>query len=1359
MEIPSRSDGSSMERLTERSVGGQSISKESEDELQDYNRSLSLQGDSCVNCNQTVKVYLRLKPGSDNYENSDMYTITNSTTLLTKLSTAEGAGGCQKRGKHFENPTRRFTFARTFGPECSQAQLFDQAVKQQMVDFLTGQSSTVMNYGTINAGKSYTMLGTLASPGIIPRGIKLTFSTLNCTLFPWYKPSPLNGAIGLVESERIHETELRRKFIADAIDKTQWITAFESFQTSGIEGNEIFQDALYSVWVSFGEIYNETAYDLLAENESKHLPLTMVTDKHGSTFIKGLRMISATTDMEAYKIFMIGQSRLKVASTMTNPKSSRSQAIFTIRLLKYFNDFSPDEVEISSMNFCDLPGFGQSRRTLNIGKRLKEAQNINSSLLVLGRCLKAVLNSQMSRENGEICAPFRESKLTRLFQKALSGKEFISFIVNLNPTSDLHADNQSVLSFCNIAKKIAINPSMDLRKSTVSEINFQSSHTTIGKLDKAKDEITEKSCISERTGYAKLKGENEMLKKEVANLKNSMFSRELEVRQEMVQSCTEVIKELEAEWRSHAKEVEKHQENLLKWSVNQVEDFYKERISNINQRKRRRTENGKENEEDKATIEELEIENAQLISKILGHKETIRELTKDSTKIETEKNQSNFENSLLRKELKDLQKFIESSQDEGCDGENSECLTDQLKNLINTKDDKIKTLKKSLDQSKEEYVRISAEVIRAEMDLLGSKKVLSENSTKVKNLEDKVSEKSNYIGMLQSQLNVQRKQLIDSEIEIQEFQDKLNKSELKVSILSRRVEKFENSDYALSAYANAKGDDSLLENDLNQSDSKLLLKESRSEDNSKNDSGIIVNRESESQRSTCTTNSIKSESDDKGSQTIGLDQETKKGILEELESLQQQHETLKVKRVQEIQKTNELHEELEFFKKAANVHERNTDTFMVQAKEYELKYREASKDLEARSREYENVIRELREKLEISQESENRTSRCLEEYLEKSDSLGSQLSVAYGELERASVKCFTQHVPKIDKLEKECLSKSQKIIQLEERIVELEKDQVKLVVINDRLKDLDELFERSNRDKMNSLEEINRRKEFQLFLEEKLEEFKKRIDEREQEIASLQEKLQFIVKELIRSEDDRRTIERDSRREIGKLRAHLLALEKNAAFLNAIHQEDECRRNEVDGLKILLQEKDREMNLLKKHRDKTIRRYESLVRHLQGNVERCKQESMRTRKVQQKKLPFYKQCQFSESKYVKEDSSIRSSASLQTIDTSTPRGWRKFSRKRESFIENSKPQEVKRKSDLEIISGEYRIPERNEDSSAITVSTTDESLDEYHRITRWMEIRRSNGKTKYLVQKNEVCIDVEPDDDFQKVPNAEFYQR
>lgn len=100
---------------------------------------------------QTIKVFLRMKPFPCKMklsaEQADAYSIINSTTLLTKMPSLDNNASCLKKIKTSDVVCRNFMFTQTFGPETSQLQLFEEAVKPQILDFLAGKNSVVMSYG------------------------------------------------------------------------------------------------------------------------------------------------------------------------------------------------------------------------------------------------------------------------------------------------------------------------------------------------------------------------------------------------------------------------------------------------------------------------------------------------------------------------------------------------------------------------------------------------------------------------------------------------------------------------------------------------------------------------------------------------------------------------------------------------------------------------------------------------------------------------------------------------------------------------------------------------------------------------------------------------------------------------------------------------------------------------------------------------------------------------------------------------------------------------------------------------------------------------------------------------------------
>ncbi|XP_061927097.1 kinesin-like protein KIF20B [Apis cerana] len=787
---------------------------------------------------QTVKVYLRMKPYPKklklSQEQQDAYKIINSTTLFTRLPILDQNTSCIKKSNNTDIVCRKFTFTKTFGPEITQLELFEQAVKQQMIDFLSGQNSTIMTYGTTNSGKSYTLQGTTTSPGIIPRCLEFVFSNITPKSTPFYKPVNHCDVVILDPLERAQELEIKTKLLTFAsVDKYQYINTYKEMQKLLQEEspNRPSQciDAHYSIWVSFAEIYNEIVYDLLSnECQKKRTPLKLATDSQGRAFIKGLKAVCVHSGSEAYQVLMAGQYNLKVAATALNARSSRSHCIFTIKLLKYYVENDPTSVEVSTFAFCDLAGSERLKKTLNIGDRLKEAQNINTSLLVLGRCLKSIHEGQLSKQKIEHIGPFRESKLTRLFQKALSGKEHIVLIVNINPIPNLYIETQNVLNFSAIAKKIVIEKEkVHKNKSRFSQIVTQSIKTVTDwdateleneEWQNTVDDISTSDYVRFEK-YDELMNENERLKKEISVLKSSALTRDLQIRQEMADTYTSMMKKLEIEWKNHIKDVEQQQEDVLQWSVKQVEEFYKQKLDQLSCRKRRRSSLDINNSDDYSrNIEELEIKNSHLKSKVVSLKIDMKELKETNQTLMVEKNNATFELALTKEDLKNIKNLLNAAQQDICSDEDTNYYIEELKSQLFAKQEQVKKLKVFLNEAKEDYISITTEMREKEYEIKEQKEELFEKQETIDDLEANLthinmclSEKIKIIDQLEEKLDNQNKKILDCENKMQERINKLENEKLllfdEFELLKKTIDikknmkqnlEYENDDYKKS---------------------------------------------------------------------------------------------------------------------------------------------------------------------------------------------------------------------------------------------------------------------------------------------------------------------------------------------------------------------------------------------------------------------------------------------------------------------------------------------------------------------------------------------------------------------------------
>ncbi|XP_053548893.1 kinesin-like protein KIF20B [Bombina bombina] len=210
----------------------------------------------------------------------------------------------------------------------------------------------------------------------------------------------------------------------------------------------------FSVWVSFCEIYNECIFDLLdpisGDKFYKRKTLRLAQDVKGFSFVKDIQWIQVSDAKEACKILALGKKFQSIANTKLNSSSSRSHSIFNIRLLR-IDDISR-VVKVSELALCDLAGSERCTKTQNEGERLKESGNINTSLLILGKCINALKNSQQSKIPRHV--PFRESKLTHYLQSFFSGKGKVCMIVNICQSASSCDETLNVLKFSAVAQKV-----------------------------------------------------------------------------------------------------------------------------------------------------------------------------------------------------------------------------------------------------------------------------------------------------------------------------------------------------------------------------------------------------------------------------------------------------------------------------------------------------------------------------------------------------------------------------------------------------------------------------------------------------------------------------------------------------------------------------------------------------------------------------------------------------------------------------------------------------------------------------------------------------------------------------------------
>ncbi|XP_024083802.1 kinesin-like protein KIF20A [Cimex lectularius] len=407
-----------------------------------------------------IKVYLRIKPRNitciTNEINSDKYEI-NGTFLETKYSQ------CRKA------TTNVYEFTEIFLPTTSQEELFTTAVKQGASKFLQGENTLIFGYGASSSGKTFTMQGTSLKPGIIPRFLYTIFTSIKgredysgrCYPESTTKVFVLNEK--QIEANELYKNKILSTMSKQAVKSKHKLQSLEdSISTMDhsdmetvlreVEKLEISpnKNIIYSVWISFTEIYYENLYDLLVD-ASDQQPLLLAEDTDKSVCAKGLKSVNVHSWAEAYELYRYGKKNLHISETELNKKSSRSHCIFTIKLvLRDRHDYNT-YYKSSSFTICDLAGSERQKKANSSKAEIAVANSINSSLLVLNRCIEAIRKNQQIKT--ALRVPFRESKLTRLFERLLAGEGNVSMITNISQDDKLFFETQQILKMTAIAVK------------------------------------------------------------------------------------------------------------------------------------------------------------------------------------------------------------------------------------------------------------------------------------------------------------------------------------------------------------------------------------------------------------------------------------------------------------------------------------------------------------------------------------------------------------------------------------------------------------------------------------------------------------------------------------------------------------------------------------------------------------------------------------------------------------------------------------------------------------------------------------------------------------------------------------------
>ncbi|XP_042084228.1 centromere-associated protein E isoform X6 [Haplochromis burtoni] len=359
------------------------------------------------------------------------------------------------------NSTKSFSFDRVFAADETTSQLYNGIAKPLVVSTVEGYNGTIFAYGQTSSGKTFTMMGTSRTPGVIPQAVEDVFQSIKN--FP------------------------KKEFL---------------------------------LRVSYMEIYNETVTDLLVDSW-KRKPLEVREQINKNIYVADLTEELVTSPAQVLAWIRKGEKNRHYGKTKMNQRSSRSHTIFRMILESRersdpaSGESSDGAIIVSHLNLVDLAGSERASQTGAEGTRFKEGCNINRSLFTLGQVIK-----KLTDENQKGFTNYRDSKLTRILQNSLGGNAKTVIICTITPvTLD---ETLSTLQFASTAKKMKNDP--HVTEVSDDGALLKRYRNEIAELKRRLHEVSSvtQTTVTEKEVLSQLLQEKDQLQREKEGLKRNL---------------------------------------------------------------------------------------------------------------------------------------------------------------------------------------------------------------------------------------------------------------------------------------------------------------------------------------------------------------------------------------------------------------------------------------------------------------------------------------------------------------------------------------------------------------------------------------------------------------------------------------------------------------------------------------------------------------------------------------------------------------------------------------------------------------------------------------------------------------------
>ena len=633
---------------------------------------------------QSIRVICRIRPENEREKASGMKGCIDvlSENSLKIYPLDQPA----KSGQVTKEEPHEFTFDRVFPNTTRQIEVFEFAAKPLIDGVFDGINCTLFCYGQTSSGKTFTMEGIHGNEdlqGIIPRAMRYIF-------------------------QKITEVE----------------------------------NAECSVKCSYYQIYNEKIQDLL---DPKKSDLIVREDKRKGIWVEDLteKYVASVKDMQ--DAFALGASNRTVSATQMNAGSSRSHSLFVVTIFQ--KNTVTESTKSAKVFFVDLAGSEKMSKTgITGGMGLKEAQNINKSLMVLGMVINALTE-------GAQHIPYRDSKLTRVLQESIGGNSQTTLIVTCTSNGLNQSESLSTLRFGQRAKLIKNKVVANTVKS-VKElmIIIKQLEEKIKKLEAAKGKITDEDDNNN----------NENTNNDNNNNSNNNNDGKEDVKVKTIEKIVQVTK---------CENCEKYINELMNKRVEiltlteQVDDLEKDKddleveIKDKVQEIYDLNEKGNENEEEKKKIIEKHEE---LVKNVQNTMEKINEFTDEKKRV-IDKLKSSKETEEINNAIDELVKLFKNDEDNCKEILNIIEKDEKEKEIKNNNNNIIDSINEDNNSNMIVYINKDStqEEIKIEKKIFVDKEIMTEefiNEKEKIEIDDKVKELKEDKEIIK-QLNIENDQL------------------------------------------------------------------------------------------------------------------------------------------------------------------------------------------------------------------------------------------------------------------------------------------------------------------------------------------------------------------------------------------------------------------------------------------------------------------------------------------------------------------------------------------------------------------------------------------------------------------------